>query len=511
MKKILQLLCHRIVAIVILMLLQLSLISIMVLQFREYFTYFYLLSSVVGFGLVLRIVSNRSNPGYKVAWIIVILLLPVFGGLFYLLFGINTISRRRQRKMDVITKQILRSFPETASALSKLEAEDRVAAKQSRYIEKNAWCSLWENTKATYLPLGEDQFAAMVDALRKAEHYIFLEYFIIARGKMWDTILEILEEKAAQGVDVRLIYDDMGCMFTLPFRYERSLRKKGINACVFNPFVPVLSSAFNNRDHRKICIIDGYIGFNGGINLADEYINAYEKHGHWKDTAVMLEGDGVWNLTVMFLSMWDYLHGTTDDYEKYRPQRYRKEAIRATGYVQPYMDNPLDDEPTGENVYLNLIYNAKDYLYITTPYLIIDNEIMTALSTAAKSGVDVRIITPHIPDKRYVHAVTRGHYEALTENGVKIYEYTPGFIHAKTFVVDDRYGVVGSINLDYRSLFLHFECATWMYQTDCIAQMKADFLKTIELSQPVTYADCRKVKWYLRLLRAILRIFAPLM
>lgn len=328
---------------------------------------------------------------------------------------------------------------------------------------------------------------------------------------MWNSILEILEEKVKQGVEVRLIYDDMGCMFTLPYQYDKKLREKGINACVFNPFAPVLNSGFNNRDHRKICVIDGYIGFNGGINLADEYINEYEKYGHWKDTAVILEGDAVWNLTVMFLSVWNYIHGTTEDYEKYRPNVYQKEKFSADGYIQPYMDSPLDDETVGENVYFNLINNAKDYVYITTPYLIIDNEMMTALSTAAKSGIDVRIITPYVPDKWYVHAVTRAHYEALTENGVKIYEYTPGFIHAKTFVVDDSYSVVGTINLDYRSLYLHFECGTWMYQTDCVMQMKEDFLKTLEVCQPVTLEDCRRVKWYRKIGRSILRIFAPLM
>ncbi len=511
MKKLLQLLFHRVVIVIVFMLIQLCLLGMMILRFNEFFTYFYAFSTVASIAMVIWIVSNKSNPGYKIAWIILILLLPIFGGLFYLLFGVNYLSRREQKKMDVITKQILRTFPEDRSILEKLKAEDAVAEKQARYIERNAWCPLWQNTKTRYLPSGEEKFEAMLEALRKAEHYIFLEYFIIQEGKMWDSILAILEEKVKQGVEVRLLYDDMGCIMTLPYRYDRKLRKKGIKVCVFNPFVPVLNSGFNNRDHRKICIIDGYIGFNGGINLADEYINAYEKYGHWKDTAVMLEGDAVWNLTVMFLSMWDYIQGTTEDYEKYRPRVFQKESVVADGYLQPYMDNPLDSEPMGENVYLNLIYNAKDYIYIMTPYLIIDNEMMTALSTAAKSGIDVRIITPHIPDKKYVHAVTRGYYPSLVENGVKIYEYTPGFIHAKTFVVDDSYGVVGTINLDYRSLYLHFECGTWMYRTECVAQMKKDFLNTMEHCQPITKADCRAVKWYRRLLRAVLRIFAPLM
>lgn len=511
MKKLLRLVCHRVVIVVCMMLFQLFWLFGMILFFNQYFAYFYGICVLISIAAVLHIVNDRSNPGYKIAWIIPILLLPVFGGLFYLLFGVDRLSDRRRKKMEIVTKQILRAYPNSSPAPQLLESEDRAAAKQSRYIERNALCPLWQNTKTEYLPIGEIKFQRMLEELQKAEHYIFLEYFIIQEGKMWNSVLEILEEKVKQGVEVRLIYDDMGCMFTLPRQYFKKLREKGIDACVFEPFVPVLSSRFNNRDHRKICVIDGYIGFNGGINLADEYINAYEKHGHWKDTAVLLEGDAVWNLTVMFLSVWDYIHGTTEDYEKYRPQVHQKETIRSTGYVQPYMDNPLDDELVGENVYLNLIENAKDYVFITTPYLVIDNEMTTALCNAAKCGIDVRIITPHIPDKWYVHAVTQTYYDVLVESGVRIYEYTPGFIHAKTFVVDDCYGAVGTINLDYRSLYLHFECGTWMYRTDCVTQMKEDFMKTLESCQQITLEDCRKVKWYRRLGRSILRVFAPLM
>lgn len=511
MKKLFHLVFHRVVIFVFLMLVQLVFLLGMMIFFNDYYAYFYAICTLASLAAVLWIVNNKSNPGYKIAWIILILLLPIFGALFYLLFGVNYLSRRKRKKMEVVTRQVLRTFPEDTPVLEKLSSESRTAAKQTCYIEKSAWCPLWQNTKAEYLPSGEDKFARMLEELKRAEHYIFLEYFIIEEGIMWNSILQILEEKVKQGVEVRLIYDDMGCMFTLPYQYDKKLREKGIDACVFNPFTPVLSSSFNNRDHRKICVIDGYIGFNGGINLADEYINAYEKHGHWKDTAVVLEGDAVWNLTVMFLSIWDYIHGTAEDYEKYRPAVYQKTPVHCDGYIQPYMDNPLDNEPVGENVYFNLINNAKDYVYITTPYLIIDNEMVTALSTAAKSGIDVRIITPHVPDKWYVHAVTRAYYEILVESGVKIYEYIPGFIHAKTFVVDDAYGVVGTINLDYRSLYLHFECGTWMYRMDCVKQMKEDFLETLEVSRQITLEDCRKVKWYRKLGRSILRVFAPLM
>ena len=274
--------------------------------------------------------------------------------------------------------------------------------------------------------------------------------------------------------------------------------------------MPILSSRFNTRDHRKICVIDGNVGFTGGINLADEYINAYEKHGHWKDTSILLKGEAVFNLTVMFLSMWDYLDGTTGktDYSRYYPTVWDENA---KGYVQPFADNPLDDEAVGETVYLNLINKAKRYVYITTPYLILSSEMFTALTSAAKCGVDVRIITPHVPDKWYVHAVSRSHYQPLIEAGVKIYEYTPGFIHAKTFVVDDDYAVVGTINLDYRSLYLHFECAVWMYQTPSVAQVRDDFFKTQQISQEITLEECRSLSFPRRLGRSVLRVFAPLM
>ena len=328
---------------------------------------------------------------------------------------------------------------------------------------------------------------------------------------MWDTILEILKEKVKQGVEVRVIYDDMGCIMTLPYRYDRKLEALGIQCCVFNPFIPVLTSRLNNRDHRKICVIDGHTGFTGGINLADEYINAYEKHGHWKDTAVLLRGEAVWNLTVMFLSMWDYIHGINEDFAPYKPSVHLTEQVESDGYVQPYSDNPLDGESVGETVYLNLINRAKRYVYINTPYLILDNEMATALRMAAKSGVDVRIVTPHIPDKWYVHAVTRAYYQMLLESGVRIYEYTPGFVHAKTFVVDDEYATVGTVNLDYRSLYLHFECGVLLYRSSSVAAVKEDYLKTLEVCQDVTLEECRRVPLIRQLGRAVLRVFAPLM
>ena len=330
---------------------------------------------------------------------------------------------------------------------------------------------------------------------------------------MWRTILDILEQKAAQGVDVRLIYDGFGCLTTLPYKYDKFLREKGIQCKVFNPFRPVLNIIQNNRDHRKICVIDGKTGFTGGINLADEYINQKERFGHWKDTAVMLKGDAVWSMTMMFLHMWNVVNGiqTPIDYAAHSPHAYHPEEFEGSGVVQPFTDTPLDGETLGENVYLNIINRAKRYVYICTPYLIIDNEMMTALCLAAKSGVDVRIMTPGVPDKKMVFLLTQSYYAQLIEAGVKIYEYQPGFLHAKSFVCDDEIAVVGTINLDYRSLYLHFEDGVWIYKNDVIRDILEDFLETMHYCDPISLEFCKNRNIFVRGFQSILRVFAPLL
>ena len=509
MKKILRFITQRVVITALLIVLQALLLFGFIWKLDNYFVYFYAGSVLLSLLITLGIINSKSNPAYKIAWLIPILLFPVFGGLVYLLFGSDRTGRYLRKKLQGIGTEMDNVIGE-AYRRSGAEQLPPDAANQSRYISHCAYCPPYQNTTTEYLPLGEVKFERMVEELKKAKHYIFLEYFIIQEGKMWNTILDILRQKAAEGVDVRVIYDDMGCIMILPTGYDKTLEQMGIKCRIFNPFVPILSSRFNTRDHRKICVIDGNVGFTGGINLADEYINAYEKHGHWKDTSILLKGEAVFSLTVMFLSMWDYLDGTIakTDYSRYYPTVWDENA---KGYVQPFADNPLDDEAVGETVYLNLINKAKRYVYITTPYLILSSEMLTALTSAAKCGVDVRIITPHVPDKWYVHAVSRSHYQTLIEAGVKIYEYTPGFIHAKTFVVDDDYAVVGTINLDYRSLYLHFECAVWMYQTPSVAQVRDDFFKTQQISQEITLEECRSLSFPRRLGRSVLRVFAPLM
>ena len=508
MRKILRFITQRVVLTALLIVLQALLLFGIIWKLNNYFVYFYAASVLLSLLLTLRIINNKSNPAFKIAWLIPILLFPVLGGLVYLVFGSDRTGKYIRNKMGRIEKEMQDGISK-ANERSGIEKMPPDVVNQSHYISNSAHCPPYKNTTVEYLPMGEVKFERMVQELKKAKRYIFIEYFIIQEGTMWNTILDVLEEKAKEGVDVRVIYDDMGCILTLPTGYEKTLREKGIQCQIFNPFIPILSSHFNTRDHRKICVIDGNVGFTGGINLADEYINGYEKHGHWKDTAILLKGEAVFSLTTMVLSMWDYLiKKEGEDYAAYYPDSWDENA---QGIVQPFADNPLDDEAVGETVYLNLINKAKRYVYITTPYLILSNEMVTAMNTAAKSGVDVRIITPHVPDKWYVHAVSRSYYEMLVEAGVKIYEYTPGFVHAKTFVVDDEYAVVGTINLDYRSLYLHFECAAWMYKASCVTDVRDDFLKTQQMSQEITLEECRNISIPRRLGRSVLRVLAPLM
>ncbi len=511
MQRLIRILFSRAVLVGSAILIQAFTLIIVIWRFSNYFIYFYSICALLSVLAVLLIVNGKGYPAYKLAWIIPIMVFPIFGGLFYLMLGGSKTSKKTKRKLQEIGIQMEHSLVQNLEILQQLEQENRGAANQTKYIEKYSACPVYTNTTTEYLTPGKRKFERLLEELKKAERYIFLEYYIIEEGVMWNAILEILKEKVKQGVDVRVIYDDVGCLLTLPFGYEKRLESMGIKCNVFNPFIPVLTFRLNNRDHRKIAVIDGHTAFTGGINLADEYINVYEKYGYWKDSAIVIQGDAVWSFTVMFLSMWCFLSKTCEIYETYKPSS--KNTVRSTtdGYVQPFSDSPLDDEAVGESVYLNLIGKAEGYVYITTPYLILDNEMSTALCLAAKRGVDVRIVTPHTPDKWYVHAVSRSNYEVLVESGVCIYEYLPGFIHAKTFVVDDMFAVVGTINLDYRSLYLHFECGVWLYKTKSVLEVKKDYLLTLEVCRRITLEDCRSIEWYRRLGRSFLRILAPLM
>ena len=464
--------------------------------------------------VVLLLVNRRSNPSYKLAWIILILSLPMVGFAVYLMFGRSRVAgkvRESFEKADLLTVPLMTEKEEDRALLN---SADEQIDRQSVYLRDHAHFPVYRHTATEYFAEGETLFRRMVEELEKAEHFIFLEYFIIDNGEMWATILDILERKATAGVDVRLVYDDVGCVNTLPAHFYRELRSRGIRCEVFNPFRPIVSVVLNNRDHRKIMVIDGHTGFTGGINLADEYINRKSRFGHWKDTGVMLRGEAVWNFTVMFLQMWSVITGDDSELKaagKYRPVPPDGQEFSNDGFVQPYSDTPLDSETVGENVYLSMIGRARRYVYIFTPYLIIDNEMMTALCLAAKSGVDVRIVTPGIPDKKIIFALTRSYYDQLLDAGVKIYEYVPGFLHAKCFLCDDEVAVVGTINLDYRSLYLHFECGVWMYGSRAVSQVKDDASDIIHVSREVTKEECAGRKLPVRLLQSLLRLMAPML
>lgn len=488
---------------------QLALLFITTVQFSYYFVFFYLSASIISLLVVLRIVNSDRNLAYKLAWSFIILAFPAFGVTIYLIFCGNRISKHTLSKMSFM-EDLLRNELDNKSSQQLYETNDAFAIKQMKYIQTSSGCPPCEDSESRYFSSGENMFPVLCDELQKAEKYIFLEYFIISEGLMWNKIHEILLKKVSEGVDVRLIYDDIGCIMSLKRNFADKLEKEGIQCKVFHRFIPLLSARQNNRDHRKICVIDGKCAFTGGINIADEYINNIKRFGYWKDNAVMMRGDAAWSFSVMFLTMWDYLNGVQEHtgYESYRPLDLTGTSQNVSGIVQPYADNPLDNEPVGENVYLGMLSAAQNYVWITTPYLIIDEQMERALCRAVKSGINVRIVTPGIPDKKIINETTKSFYPSLIENGVEIYEYDPGFIHAKTFLCDGKYASVGSVNLDYRSLYLHFECGVWMSDVPCINDIKKDFEEIFECSHKV---ELEKTGFLRMIYRGILELIAPLL
>lgn len=498
----------RRIAIALMIILQVVFFAFVLLSGSEYSKITDAIFNLVSIFVALYIIKNKTKNAYKISWIFLILTFPVFGGMFYLLIKLQSSTRKFRTAYALIEKRTTELFKLPGVAKEQAKEEVPSLERQIDYLQDFNNFPVYDHTSAKYFPLGEDMFESLVEELKKAKKYIFLEYFIIEEGRMWNTILDILEQKVKEGVDVRVIYDDMGCFLLLPKDYADTLRRKGIKCRVFNPFRPIVEALQNNRDHRKIAVIDGKVAFTGGINLADEYINEIEKHGHWKDTAVMLKGKAAWSFTMMFLQLWSLCTGRAESYEEFFGET--EEHEENDGFVQPYCDSPVDEENVAENVYLHIIDNAKDYLYINTPYLILDENISSSLILAAKSGVDVRIVTPGIWDKRFVHMATRSYYHELIEGGVKIYEYEKGFMHSKVFVSDDIVATVGTVNLDYRSLFLHFECGVCLYNSSAIENIKEDFLKTLEICREIG-KDEYKGNAITQLKGEVLRLFAPLM
>ena len=512
-RKLLRIIFGRTAFVVMSLLLQ---ISILLAGFRflsHYMVYIYGGFTLLSAFVILYVVNKDENPSFKLAWIIPITVIPVFGTLLYLFLELQwegKIINKRLRENITDTQPYLEQNPRYMDQLAKTS---RSNANLAAYIENSGSYPVYGNTNVKYYPVGEEMFEDMKKELEKAKRFIFMEYFIVERGEMWDSILEILERKVSEGVEVRFMYDGMCCLVLLPYSYPKELRAKGIKAKMFAPIRPALSTYQNNRDHRKILVIDGHTAFTGGINLADEYINRKVRFGHWKDTGIMVKGDAVTSFTMMFLQMWNITEKEPEDYGRYLrdPEFFYPPELSMEGFVIPYGDSPLDQETVGELVYLDIINTARSYVHIMTPYLILNYELVQALQFAAKRGVETIIIMPHIPDKEYAFLLAKAHYEELIRAGVQIYEYTPGFVHAKVFTSDDEKAVVGTINMDYRSLYLHFECAAYIYRNEVIKDVERDFKETLAKSQVITLEECRHYPWYKKFAGRVLRLFAPLM
>lgn len=498
----------RISLVLLIILLQLTFVVSLVTSLRTNAIYIYFAIEVFVLIEVFILVSRDSNSSYTIAWLLLIGFLPVFGQVLYILWGRSgnksRLANRIQRGISH-GEQFLEKDPNVYQKLGKTYPHRK---RLCGFLGRKGF-PVYENTACKFYPLGELQFAAMLEDMKQAKKFIFIETFILTDGQLWDAFYQVIVQKAKEGVEVRLMFDDMGSIITAPGHLVQDLVSHGVQAIRFNPIHRYISRLYiNYRNHQKITVIDGDIAYTGGTNYADEYANLYPKHGHWKDTAIRLTGDAVWSLTVNFLQMWDGETGGTSEYDPYRPSISEKQA---TGFFQPFHDGPINnpDNPA-ETAYMNIISNAQRYVYIETPYLVIDNAMMEVLKTAATAGVDVRIITPKIWDKWYVHVVTRSNYGALLKAGVKIYEYTPGYIHAKT-ILSDEHGITGSINMDYRSFNLHFENGVWICGAPILDEMREDFFKTVSVSEEILLAEWENRPIYIKVLESILRVFAVML
>lgn len=455
----------------------------------------------------LKIIASDDNPDYKIPWMLFVLILPVIGLMLYFIFASRKLKKKYLKRLNDLKNMSYKS--NDSITFNQLKEQDKFAHNQARMLCNIAETHLFTNTKQKYFTSGEEYFKSLLDDLKNATKFIYLEFFIIEEGLFWNSILEVLKEKAKKGVEVKVVFDDIGCMSTLPGNYSKILKSFGIEATPFSRLKGSADSEFNNRNHRKIVVIDGYIGYTGGINIADEYINEIERFGHWKDVGIRLEGEAVWEMTKLFLIDFGinvkHMPSPTNNI-------YPKANITEKGYIIPFGDGPkpLYERRVGKSIIQNMLNNAVNYVYITTPYLIIDNELCVSIENTALRGVDVRIIAPHIPDKKLIFNMTKSYYKRLIDAGVKIYEYKPGFVHAKTYIADDKYAIVGTINLDYRSLVHHFENGVWMYDCDSIKDIKFDIDNTLSKSIEIT-TSMLKTSILNRFFRALVRIFAPML
>ena len=503
------LLFSRIGLLVLMILLQLLLVFYAYYSFRGYIPHLITIQTVFVVLMVLYLINTPQEATAKITWLIFIMIAPVFGTLFLLYTRTDLGHRKLRDRLRKIILDTANLLPQDEATTAEMEETSPASAALLRYLNRTGSFPAYANTEVKYFPLGEDMFRELLRRLEEAERSIFLEFFIVEEGLMWGEILEVLARKAAEGVDVRVLYDGSNEFFTLPRSYPQKLKKLGIRCKVFAPLRPFLSTHYNYRDHRKILVIDGHTAFTGGVNLSDRYINRERVFGHWKDTAVMLRGEAARSFALMFLQMWNI-----DEAEP----AYERELVAAVpehedmpGYVIPYADSPLDEYRVGELVYIDLLNRAEKHVRIMTPYLILDGELETALRFAAERGVEVELMLPGVPDKKAPYALAKTHYAPLLSSGVKIYEYTPGFVHAKVFSADGRRAVVGTINLDYRSLYHHFECAAYLDGVPCIAAIERDFDETLLLCRRVTEEDLTRIGFGQRLLGILTKAIASLL
>ena len=498
----------RLGLILILLILQIGVLFGMFAKFEQFLPHFFGGTVLFSLIMVLFLLNSRHDPTAKITWLVIIMLLPVFGALLFLYTQSDVGHRALKKRMNQLIRQTKETIPQSEEVMDKLSEENGAVSSLARYIHRSGCYPVYDQTKITYFPMGENKFEEMLRQLEQAKHFIFMEYFIVDEGIMWGRILEILAKKASEGVDVRVMYNGTCEFSTLSRDYPKRLKKLGIKCKVFAPLTPFVSTHYNYRDHRKILVIDGHTAFTGGVNLADEYINHIVKYGHWKDVAIMLKGEAVKSFTLMFLQMWN-VDEKDMDYSQFL--NYPVSPVQTKGYVIPYGDCPLDDDKVGERVYMDILNRAQSYVHIMSPYLILDSEMETAIKFAAERGVDVKIMLPGIPDKAVPYALARTHYASLLQSGVEIYEYTPGFVHAKIFVCDDKEAVVGTINLDYRSLYHHFECAAYMYDVDCIHEIEKDFRATLKKCRRVTKKTMKNDTVSRKIMGVVMKAVAPLM
>lgn len=492
----------------------------MIYVFGSFSNYIHLIFSgtvIFNIIIVIYLLNTEDNPSVKNTWLILGMILPILGIFLYVFSRFDIGHRAAKKRLMNMQKHTEQFISDDERILEEVKQKDKAFYNIASYIRSTGSFPIYKEDKVTYFPIGEENFEAIIKKIEQAKKFIFLEYFIIEEGYMWGRILRILAEKVQQGVEVRVMYDGT-CEFSrLPHSYPKKLEELGIKCKVFLPIMPIASTLYNYRDHRKILVVDGKVAFTGGVNLADEYINEKQVFGHWKDNAIMVEGKAVASFTSLFLEMWNMDERQEEDYKPWLLPSYEKQfdEIAYTeenkGYLIPYGDDPLDGEHVGKMVYIDILNHAKDYVYIMTPYLILDGEMESAIAFAAKRGVKVKLILPHIPDKKYAFALALNYYKILLKAGVEIYEYTPGFVHAKTFVSDDQKAVVGTFNLDYRSLYHHFECATYMYEVSAIDTIKKDIEDTLEKCQKMNFTNYRKGRIGLILIGKILKFVEPLM